>query len=829
MKLFTYFASSGYHTSVVSTFSLDLEAYEAIALPRLRDAGCNNNVVVADARMLAQALGDAARRPRFAGRRYCVVGALSVGVFHPKLILQLGKASGRLLVGSANMTAAGLAGNFEVIGEVTVTEGDTLAAPLLRAAVDYLLRFMEPGSVARRQVEWALKRSRWLPAKSSTEAMVALQDGLRVAFLARDDTRGIAKRFVEFIGERVVQRLVVASPYWDHDLSTLSALQRTLGAAKVAVLIQPRAALYPVDAHSNSDTFELFDVNLVPGAAGRFSHAKLIIAETDSDDCVLFGSANCTQAALGIENQPGINEEVCVVRDMPAGQAVRVLELEAALHPGKKLAKSEVPNFTRIDDIPLSELEARLPGRFELSGDLLRWWPPAAFAPGTATIQLLDHIGEPVTGELTRVGALASPATYLFNGTVAPHFALVRQGEFDSSLAVVVIEQAIQKNQRRSASRGVENALELLDDDEASEGLWLLEVIQRLTEAEHEMRGSRGTPGELPQQEPAADATHDSHVLSYSEFVAGRRGEDGATASSCSHLAATYHESVRSFLNALIGRRAVLDVTEAPEGDGREPDLDMGDETSDGAGAVESGDLEASSSGGPIADLSDHSKRRLQQRKRSVQDTQSGIVNGVEAFLTSVREHANAQPLGVVDLLRLRALLVVVLGAGSKKANLQSKDLNAKLRRRQVLPPRGDASWRRLVERLLFEFFRDHGGTRRPLIESLRLAADDGHGFPVDVLECWATCFWAICARRMATDDAGVAFELSTWETQLAVDLYRFCRVLPQQACCAVVGDVFAGMNRRYAEQLGVSAERVEQEHQALVVAALSCSNSVQA
>ena len=180
MKLFTCFAAGGFHTSIVSTFGLDFDAYEAIALPRLREAGCNNNIVVADARMLVQALSDVARRPKFAGRRYCVVGAHAAGVFHSKVILQLGKASGRLLVGSANMTAAGVAGNLEVVGEVTVADDDMAAAPLLRAAVDYLLKFAEPGSVARRQVEWALQRTRWLPAAASAETVVTLQEGMRV-------------------------------------------------------------------------------------------------------------------------------------------------------------------------------------------------------------------------------------------------------------------------------------------------------------------------------------------------------------------------------------------------------------------------------------------------------------------------------------------------------------------------------------------------------------------------------------------------------------------------------------------------------------------------
>lgn len=819
MKLFTWFAAGGFHTSIVSTFGIDFEAYEAIALPRLRDAGCNNNIVVADARMLVQALSDEARRPKFAGRRYCVVGAHAAGVFHPKVILQLGKASGRLLVGSANMTAAGVAGNLEVVGEVTVADDDMAAAPLLRAALDYLLKFTEPGSVARRQVEWALKRTRWLPAAASVEALVALQEGMRVAFLPRNDAKSIVERFVEFVGDRAVQRLVVASPYWDHDLRALRALQGRFG-AKAAVLIQPQAALYPVHAHPKSGAFELFDVNRIPGAPSRFAHAKLFVAETASGDCVMFGSANCTEAALGTSAQAGVNEEACLARDLPAGEAVRLLGLADALASGAELDVAEVPSFVPTDDIPWSELAAELPGRFELSGNLLRWWPPTGLEPGAATIRLLDQSAEPVAGTLTRVGTQSSPVSYHFDGTVAPHFAQVQCGEFESSLAVVVIEQAIHQTQRRAAGRSVENALELLDDDEVSEGLWLLEVIQRLTEAEHAVRAPRGGAEQPPPQRPASDAAPDPRVLSYEEFVAGRRAEGDLAVSSASHLASTHHELVRTFLNALIGKRAALDLEEAPEDDAPPPDLGMGDETSDGAAAVESDDLQTSSPSGPTRSSTEEAKRRLQQRQRYVEDSQRSIVDGVEAFLKNLRDQAQTHSLVVVDLLRLRALLVVVLGAGSKKADLRPKDLIAPVRRRQVLPSRGDASWRGRVGRLLYEFFRDHAAARPPLIKSLRLEVDDGQGLPEDVLECWATCFWAICAVRVATDDAGASFEVSAREALLADDLYRFSRLLPQQALGAVVHDVFAGMSRRYAERLGASPERIEQEHRALVQAA---------
>lgn len=830
MRLFNAFAASGYHTSLISTFVADFEAYEAIALPRLRDAGCNNNILVADARMLVQGLADSARRPKYAGRRYSVAGAQCAGVFHPKLVLQLGKASGRLLVMSANMTAAGVAGNLEVAGEVAVSADAMEAAPLLRAALDYFLRFLEPTSSARRQVEWALKRTRWMPASTGADVVVELDGGARLALLHRNDSKSIGERFIELVGDRVVKRLVVVSPYWDTDLHMLRSL-RSRTAAATAALIQPQSALYPVHAHPSDEGLHLFDVNRVQGVnASRFAHAKVLIAESDRGDCLLFGSANCTKAALGTSTQSGINEEACLFRDLPAGEAVRLLGLEPALAPGAALPVSDVAPFCPTEDIPLPELEAKLPGRFELSGDLLRWWPPTSLSVESSVIDMFDQQAQPVAGRLVRVGAHGSPASYRLEGSVAPHFAQVRAGAFESALAVVVVEQAIHESQRRTAGRGAESALDLLDDADASEGLWLLEVIQRLTDAERDMRAPRGQGQGQGQdaaaQRPAAEDISDSRVLSYEDFVSGRRSIDASAAPGGSHLAATHHESVRGFLNALIGKRAALELTDVAVDEGIDVNLGMGDETADAAGAMESGDLQSDANQVEVGkDTED--KRRLRQRQRYVQDTQRSIVDGVKAFLKALRDRIDSgTSLGAIELLRLRALLVVVLGAGSKRVDILPRDLEGQVQRRQVLPSGGDESWRRVVGWLLFDFFRDHGGVRAPLIKNLTLESDDELGLPEDVLECWATCFWAACALRVAVNDRGSATQPSCSENHLAADLYRFTRLLPDQALGPVVGAVFAGMNRRYAERLGASAEAVDEEHRALVDAARQRANS---
>ena len=44
MKLYEALGDRGFHTTIMTTFSVDFDAYENIVLPRLRGAGSYNNI-----------------------------------------------------------------------------------------------------------------------------------------------------------------------------------------------------------------------------------------------------------------------------------------------------------------------------------------------------------------------------------------------------------------------------------------------------------------------------------------------------------------------------------------------------------------------------------------------------------------------------------------------------------------------------------------------------------------------------------------------------------------------------------------------------------------
>lgn len=159
-------------------------------------------------------------------------------------------------------------------------------------------------------------------------------------------------------------------------------------------------------------------------------------------------------------------------------------------------------------------------------------------------------------------------------------------------------------------------------------------------------------------------------------------------------------------------------------------------------------------------------------------------------------------------------LLVVVLGYGSKEVHLLTRDLDAQKARKQVLCSYGDYSWHRQIRRLLHLYFLDPFG---PCIGRLTLGQEIDKELPEDVLECWITCFWALCATRVAADSRGVPAKVGPNEDALAAALHKGLALANSEALSDKVIGMFSSMDLRYGDRLGVAAGTAWEEHVRLV------------
>ena len=803
MRLYERLGDAGYHTTIISSFGVDFQAFEAIALSRLRGAGCRNVVLIADSAMVGLALDSGAPTPRLAGTHYLVVKAsANGGVFHPKIFLQLGRKGGRMIVASANATAAGLAGNLELASLVECGMVDSGEQRLVASGWAFLSRFLDERQQAvTDKLEWARARTPWLLRARPAEGLVTLADGTQAAFIASGAAEGIGERFLAMVGDRSADRLIVMSPFWDEGLVALRQLQNRLDATETAALIDTAQGLFPTAALRNGRAVRLgelaqLDERRFPKRNSRFVHAKLILATTGETDHVLVGSANCTLAALGRGDAPGINEEACLYRQVPAGRVLDELGLGLIADGENTVDPAEVPAFDPGETLPLNDARASDPGTFEAVFDRLRWWPSSPklgydVAHGSARIELVDDDGD-VFDMPFEAAAGADTATLAFSiptGVARPRVARIRfqDGRRSGAAVVSCVGELRSETREPMGSRGERAAAAL--DDAQEEGLWLLEILDDLDAADH---GAQSPPDSMaPRRLRVLDqGTGQAQMLDYAAFLAGRRRRVEPGERERNSLAGSASSLVRAFLNRALGMALAGAEAESGLDDDREilRALDTGDEVADGASAIEAG-LEAGQAVGPRAKTPHPALRRLADAR--------AFGDAVTAFGKRI---ADAKEIGSKDILRLRALITVIAIAGFGEATPKPTAV-------QVLPTSANGSaetWPRLIGRTLHTFF----GGRDPAVQRLALEAFHDR-LPTDVLETWATCVWAGEIALAASRRAPPLVSLVPILQRLVEQMNQRIALSSEERSSREFVAVLEALNDRFQARLGLNDLRM--------------------
>ncbi|MDW4499148.1 hypothetical protein R5H30_14220 [Sulfitobacter sp. D35] len=810
MKLYERFADKGYHTSILTTFGIDFDAYENIVLPRLRGAGCRNNIVVPDARMLTHALTGASTLPDHAGKLYTVTGATARQVFHPKLFLQIGRKGGRIIVGSANITSSGLAGNLELVGTISCGEEDSAEQRMVAAAWHYLTRFVGNDQEALRgQQDWMLARAPWLrQAIASTEKM-GLADQTEAALLTTGNETGIGQRFADLIDEPVT-RLIVVSPYWDMGLTALSFLNDRLSPEEVSVVIDPAVVQFPKNAVSALPNLKLYRRNGF--REGRFIHAKTIIAQTQTADHVLLGSANCTLAALGREGYVGENEEVCLYRRLPPDTIIQALDLAGVLDEEHTIEPAEIDEPELDDDLPLEELAEQAPGQFEVRVDVLVWRPASSIDPTGCTIELLDQNGSAIPCTLSPLHSERSPRFQISGTDVRPSFArLVFADGHRSAPAIVTLIDRLSSAIRETRSRKTENALRGLDE-ETEAGLMLMEVLDVLERLEPDADKGKA-PISIPKAGHGNDEESATHyeVLSYEQFIAGRRPRTAQASLTHNSLAGSEVMLVRGFLNRILGMDGQRDeIDDADDDDLMRDAFNLGDETDNAEAAIAAGADFGKDEKTPEEEEREEAARKRKAAQRKA--TKDQLVSAAIKFGQRIKDRQESGQLDNHDILRLRALLMII-AAASWKGSEGKKGKQPPRSSIQVLPAEGDTnSWPFVMGRLLFAVF----GGNDPAIRQLYLSNEHDQ-IPDDIVECWATCYWCFQACMHTSISEIEKTRITKYLGPIAS--YAYTMTLPTKA--ELLGDdvmtIIEGMNARYAEKLGIEPTAIENGHRSFV------------
>lgn len=686
----------GFHTAVVTTFAVDFAGFEQVVLPQLAAAGATNVLLVCDERMSANALSDGSLLPHQLGRDYALHGPRqSSGMFHPKVVVQLGRDGGRAFVGSANATAAGIGGNLEVVTEVACTSEPGAERDFVRSAWDYVERVTNDAEgAAADAMAWARDRTPWLSGPAAPK-LQTLEDGTLLALLVRPGTLGIADQFVRFLGEEPIDRLVVMSPYWDDGLAAMRDLSERLGGPPIIVLVDPDAHGLPEPVPS------VPNMTLVDSSswrAGRFKHAKLIVAQTAEHDHVLAGSANCTVAALGVRDFAGSNAEASVYRRVPRDAAMEALDL-TELVGEPSLVVSDLRPARRADPLPLASAADLKPGRFDAEHDELRWYPPPR--PWGGHLLLLDAEAEELDrveiAGLSKTGDARSTRRYDLDQV---WFLRIQDGEEVSTVAPLTHRGLMRSRRREAGTRSAAAAAAKFVGSEDLQ-LFLLQALDELQRADAEVQPVTGPGAPRSPTENLQLSEHPSEILTYERFVEQnphvRRASGGE-----SSIVGTHADGVRDLLNRLSGAQSSSTSKESAAGDDW---MDLEDED------------QQTTLGRDVAE---------------VVEPQPADRN---AFVKAVREYEQAMVcregariMGGADVLRLRFWLMLLVHSARWQRYPHGLPCNAE-----------EFGWPRLVVRVLSSFFY---GKDAPVV---RLVVENAYlDLPVDFLESWATALWIV-------------------------------------------------------------------------------------
>lgn len=703
---------SGFHSAFVTSFATEFAAFEELLLPQLMAVGCRNVALIADTRMTSLALSDGSILPRQLGRAYSLYGPpIDRGVFHPKIILQLGRDRGRAFISSANVTGAGLAGNVEIGTEIEWAGDDERGRTLIEHIANYINdRVVQPGP-ARDALDWAAQRTPWLSIGAPPPSHRSPDDD-HIAFLAAPGPASILGRFCEQI-EEPVERLVVASPYWDDSLTALSELCDALQPRRAILLIDGANHEFPANAELPA-AVEIVDI--ARWRPNRFNHAKLIVAQTSRLDHVLSGSANCTHAALGRRNALGANAEASLYRRLPKGRAIDQLGLGSWLE-AIPTDRADLPPRTDAPALDLAHIAAARPGRFLIENGRLVWRPAHPFSWASAVIELLDM----ELGVLMKIVVDGDPGeveVFAVDDAIASlaRFARIRHTAGASALAGID-QLALLKRTRREPLSGsgvraadwFSNAVDLQ--------LFALEALDELCRADRQSDETPAiTPNRLRDRTPSPDLDL-PRTLAYEQFMAERADDRTRGTVSDSLLDGTHCDHVRALLNRL---SAIADGIDAPDEPDSGEDLDV-DPVREG--------LVRPAAADPLDPTIDEPVDA------------KAFERAVDAYCRAVIETGMR---GAQDVLRLRLWIMLLL------YNARCDALRGGL-----APTIDDDGWPRLMFRVLVAFF---SGRAAPMTRLVVERADGA--LPRDYAETWATVLWGLDAIERFTPktSAGNAF-----------------------------------------------------------------------
>jgi len=289
-----------YHTCLMTAYTFDFLFFERRVLPVLRGTGIKNINVFVDKKELASSV-EMAGPKSFAGHHaYSLIDVASIGVFHPKIMLLIGKTEGMLVVGSGNLTGSGLSSNDEIWSAFHFKDVAHPHAVLFAQAWSYISRwFSNARGVHREKLAWIKRDAPWLTELSDSSDAVEL-DNVRYSFVQNGTTDNHWGTLTNLSFK--ADRMTLVAPYYDQDGKTIESLIKLFQPNSTACIVDDSTGKPPLKFEMIRDNVTFYRwqdcIKREDEFKGRL-HAKMIHLINGDEEILYLGSANITVQALG--------------------------------------------------------------------------------------------------------------------------------------------------------------------------------------------------------------------------------------------------------------------------------------------------------------------------------------------------------------------------------------------------------------------------------------------------------------------------------------------------------------------------------------------------
>jgi hypothetical protein len=304
-------AKERFDHAILCTFAFEPQFFEQYCLERFKALANENVTVLLDRCVYEELLADRSEnRARQANLRYLLHPIAAGKLFHPKLFLLARRDRGLLIVGSANVTRAGLANNAELVGAYRFEAGrDEGMLGLFQAAAAFLgeLAVRYPNDELTERLDRLVADAPWLtPTNTPASCPIRLIHNLDEP-LWPQLTAGL---------DGMVEEMHVVSRYFDLSTRLLETVRKELEPGKTVIWTQNGyTTLTPpwLDyARRQGRGVTVRDMSMSHDGHAQPLHAKALAFVQGKAVRLAFGSANFTLSGLMSTAQSGNVEIMCV-------------------------------------------------------------------------------------------------------------------------------------------------------------------------------------------------------------------------------------------------------------------------------------------------------------------------------------------------------------------------------------------------------------------------------------------------------------------------------------------------------------------------------------